>query len=275
MNIRDLARNGLPLQEIMLIDMHCHIGAYNNLYIPYLDEDEQIIQYNKTMESVGVNYSAISMLRGLASGILGSNLDLYNYMQNDEKLLGWVTYIPSLVNESLDVAERCFALSKQYIGIKVHPEINRYPITDQNYIPMWEYANDKGLIVLAHAWGAHSEPSMFREIAATYTNTKILLGHCGGREPEISVAIQLANQFDNIYLDLNGAFIYSRIWLENIVQRADTAKILFSSDTMFNNICWEIGHVAFAKIPDSVKLDILGLNAKRLLAGNICKKSKS
>ncbi|RAV22544.1 amidohydrolase family protein [Paenibacillus contaminans] len=267
MNILDLARNGLPFENITLIDMHCHFGPYNSCYIPCLDESEQAVQYKRTMERMGVNYSAVSMLRGLASGELEATLDLYGFMQKDEKLLGWVTYIPSLIPESLDMAERCFPLTKRFIGFKVHPEINRYPITGKDYIPMWEYAHEKGLLVLAHAWGVHSEPSMFREIAAKYPNAKILLGHCGGREPEISVAIGLANEFGNVYLDLNGAFIYSRVWLEAIVRKADTAKILFSSDTIFNNICWEIGHVAFADIPESVKLDILGLNAKRLLAG--------
>jgi len=267
MDMMELARKGLPFEDIFLVDMHCHLGAYNSYYIPYLEESEQALQYRRTMEKMGVNYSVVSMLRGLASGELSANLDLYNFMQQDEKLLGWVTYIPSLINESLDIAERCFALTNRFIGFKVHPEINRYPIFGPDYIPMWEYAHERGLIVLAHAWGANSEPSMFREIAAQYSNAKILLGHCGGREPEISAAIQLANQYEQVYLDLNGAFIYSRLWLEHFVQRADTSKLLFSSDTMFNNIFWEIGHVAFADIPEAVKVDILGLNAKRLLTG--------
>lgn len=271
-SISDLARNGLPLEGIMLIDMHCHLGPYSSLYIPYLNEDEQVVHYQKTMKSMGVDYSAVSMLRGLASGDLTSNLDLYKYMQHDKKLLGWVTYIPSLARESLDIADRCFSLSSQYIGIKVHPEINGCSINDESYIPMWEYANDRGAIVLAHAWGPHSDPSMFRGIAAEYPNATILLGHCGGLEPEISVALQLANEFDNVYLDLNGAFIYSRVWLESIVPKVDSSKLLFSSDTMFNNICWEIGNVVFANIADSVKLDILGLNANRLLSERLHRK---
>ncbi|MBO9605051.1 MAG: amidohydrolase family protein [Paenibacillaceae bacterium] len=263
--VAELAQSGLPLHDITLIDMHCHLGAYPNLYLAYADEDEQLVHYTRTMARVGVDYSVISMLRGLASADLQANLDLGAYMLQDPKLLGWITYIPYLPEASLDAAARCLALTKQFIGFKVHPEINRYPIAGPGYAPMWEYADQAGLIVLSHAWGAHSEPSMFRELAARYPNARILLGHCGGREPELSIAIELANRFDNVYLDLNGSFIYSRTTAERFVREADTSKLLFSSDTIYNNICWEIGNVAFADIPESIKLDILGRNAKRLL----------
>lgn len=265
MEVAELVKNGLPLKEITLIDMHCHIGNYNNLYLPYPDEEEQLVHYRRTMERAGAVYSVVSMLRGLASGDLSANLDLAAHMREDPKLLGWVTYIPYLPELSIDTADRCFSLTKQFIGFKVHPEINRYPIEGPDYIPMWEYANDRGLLVLSHAWGPHSEPSMFRELAARYPNAKILLGHCGGREPEISAAIDLANRFDNVYLDLNGAFIYSRVRMEDFARTANPDKLLFSSDTMFNNIFWELGNVVFAPISEEMKRNILGLNAKRLL----------
>ncbi len=266
MKLKDFAELGLPIRNSLIIDVHCHLGAPSNSYIPYVSETEQLRAYKETMDSVGVNYSVISMLRGLFTDDLEANLELAEMMKDNADLFGWVTYIPALPNLSIQMAERCFSLSNRFVGIKAHPEINAHPLGGKGYEPMWEYADSKGLILLLHTWNTpNSDPSQLSDILKRYKNIKVLIGHCGGEEPAITTAIHLANKFDNVFLDLTGSFYYSGKRLEEYILRTDASKLLFSSDMTFNNVCWEIGHILYANIADSIKEQILGLNAKHLL----------
>ncbi|MFC5407598.1 amidohydrolase family protein [Cohnella soli] len=265
MRFSEYAEEGLPLRDILVIDTHCHLGCSPNPFIPYADENEQLIHFQRSMNRVGVDYAAISMMRGLYTDELEANLDLAEMLKTNSNLLGWATYIPYLSDKSLRIAEQCLSASDRFIGLKVHPEVNDYRIDQEKYAPMWEFADERGLLVLAHAWGANSDPSLFAEIPARYRNMKLLLAHLGGVEPAITTSLQLANRYDNVYLDLTGSLISSRCTLKQFTERTDPDKLLFSSDMTFLGLYSEIGNVLYADIPDSVKERILGLNAKRLL----------
>lgn len=265
MRLSEYAEEGLPLRDVLVIDIHCHLGCPSNPFVPYADEKEQLVRFRKSMDRVGVDYAAISMLRGLSTDELEANLDLAGMMKENDNLLGWVTYIPYLSDKSLHIAEQCLAASDRFIGLKVHPEVNQYRIDQEKYEPMWEFADEKGLLVLAHAWGPNSDPALFADIPARYKNMKLLLAHLGGVEPAITTSMQLANRYDNVYLDLTGSFISSQCTLKQFTERTDSDKLLFSSDMTFLSLYSEIGNVLYADVPDSVKERILGLNAKRLL----------
>lgn len=267
MQLKDYAEAGLVLQDICVIDIHGHLGSPPDPFVPYHDEDDQVKQFTKTMAHVGVDYAAVSMLKGLFTDELEINLDLANLMETYRNILGWATYIPWLHNKSLDIADQCFTVSDRFIGMKIHPQVNRCRIDDARYIPFWEYANDKGLLVLVHTWShcAYSNPAMLRDIAEKYKDVVVLMGHSGGADPGITTAIDLSNQYENLYLDLTGAFLYSTKSLDYFVARANTDKLLFSSDATYNNLTWEIGNILYSRVSDDIKEKVLGLNAKRLL----------
>lgn len=181
--LRHAAEHGLSHKDILLIDVHGHLGAHPDPYIPEQGENEQLILFNRTLERVGVDYVIISMLRGLNMGELQANLDLAHLMKSNRKLLGYITYIPFMQQESLAIADQCFQISDRFVGMKIHPDVNQYPIDGPLYIPLWEYANAKRLIVLVHTWGEspYADPVRLYEIANTYKDTIILIGHSSVR----------------------------------------------------------------------------------------------
>lgn len=267
MNLREYAEQGRVLDQFCVIDIHGHLGSPVDPFIPYHSEEEQLVHFSQTMKRVGVDYAVISMIRGLFTDELEANLDLARMMETNRHILGWVTYIPYLQQKSLDIADRCFQLSDRFVGMKIHPDINRYPINGSLYDPLWEFADAKGLLVLVHTWGlgGNSNPLLLEEIAKKYKNVTILIGHSGGMGPAIPAAIDLANKYDNLYLDLTGAFLYSMKTLEYFAAKADHEKLLFSSDATFNDLTWEIGNILYSRVSDELKEKVLGLNAKRLL----------
>ena len=265
MLLKDYAENGLPLKDIFVVDMHCHLGQYYDYYIPFSDEREQFSEFVRTMDRMGVNHSCISMIRAI-NGNLETNYTLAEYMGQEDRIFGWITYSPHTPEQSLEVIEKCLGMNKRFIGVKIHPAWNSYALNWPDYYPLWEYADSKGLMILSHTWyEPNCDPALLKDIAGKYKNITFLLGHSGGQEPGITHAVDLVNSTDNVYMDLTGAFIYSNVWLENYAKRVDVKRMLFSSDTVFNNIGWEIGNILYSRIPDEAKLDILGLNAKRLL----------
>ncbi|WP_135547897.1 amidohydrolase family protein [Paenibacillus cymbidii] len=271
MLLKDYAENGLPFADIPVIDVHGHLSAAANPYIPYPNEEDQAVRFLETLDSVGVDYAIVSMQRGFGTNELDANLDLAKIMTRHPRLLGWVTYIPFLPQPSLDIADACYAVSDRFVGMKIHPDANRCAIGGPEYAPLWEYADARGLRVLTHTWGQspYSNPEQLHDIARRYPNVAVLIGHSGGRGTAIETAIALANRYDNLYLDLTGAFLYSSWTLERFVRKADPDKLLFSSDATYNDVTWEIGNIAYARVPEEVKEKVLGLNAKRLLKGVI------
>lgn len=271
MKLKDYAEQGCPLDPFFVVDIHSHLGAHPDPYIPYTKEDEQIQRFDQTMSRVGIDFAVVSMLRGLNTGELEANLDLARLMKTYRKVLGWCTYVPQMARRSLDVAEHCFRESDRFIGMKIHPDVNTYPINGPLYDPLWEFADARQLLVLVHTWGTggNANPGLLRDIMERYHHVKVLIGHSGGMGGAIDLSINLANKYDRLFLDLTGAFLYSQRRLEYFAERADHDKLLFSSDAIFNGMAWEIGNILYARVPDALKEKVLGLNARRLIASFI------
>ncbi|QNK59525.1 amidohydrolase family protein [Paenibacillus sp. PAMC21692] len=266
--LKDAGKHGIPLNDVLVIDVHGHLGVHPDPFVPEHDEKIQAGLLNPILERVGIDYIIVSMLKGLNIGELEANLYLAELMQSYRKILGYITYIPSMISESLTIAEQCFRLSDRFVGMKIHPDVNKYPINGSGYMPLWEYANEKELIVLVHTWNQspYANPELLHDIARTYKDATILVGHSGGMGHGITTAIDLSNNYDNVYLDLTGAFIYSGKSLVFFVQQTSSDKLLFSSDSIYNNVAWEIGNILYSRVSDEIKLKVLGLNAKRLLS---------
>jgi len=272
MLLKEYAEQGKPLADTLVIDVHSHLGFSPSIYMPFAgDEYEQAAYFTSMLDQVGVDYAIVSMLRGLFTNELEANLDLAGLMKVHRKLLGYVTYIPSLRQKSLDIAEQCFTRSDRFVGFKIHPDLNKYPINGPDYAPMWEYADTKGLLVLIHTWSQcpYSDPARLFDIAEKYKNVTVLIGHSGGFGPGVTTAIELSNKYENMYLDLTGVFLCSNRTLDYFVCKANPDKLLFSSDSAFNSLTWDIGNILCSRVSEEIKAKVLGLNALRLLKGFI------
>ena len=77
-------------------------------------------------------------------------------------------------------------------------------------------------------------------------------------------SIGLANQYKNVYLDINGS-LYSQIWLEELVSLASIEKFIFSTDQVFNDPRIILGRVLLSDIKDTDKKAILCRNFEEVL----------
>lgn len=166
-------------------------------------------------------------------------------------------------------------------GIKFHPMIQHIYPDDKRLYPLYEFCQEKGLVILWHAGIVtlgfkyqigepllvrYSDPLGFDQVAFDFPELKICIAHLGGNY--IYTALVLAEKHENIYLDTAFlTFFAPRFFppvkpedmITHAVKVAGADKILYGCEGVSPQ------HVLNANISDSDKEKILGLNAVKLL----------
>jgi hypothetical protein len=157
------------------------------------------------------------------------------------------------------------------LGIKIHPVMHNCPATSDKYVPVWERANAKKLMVLSHTWGASGGcgANDMRVIAEKYPDVRLLLGHsCYGAWEEV---IKLSAEFPNVYMELTAAYhVYGLI--EWMCREAGAEKVLFGTDYPWFDPMVTIGCVVYAHIREDEMRNILHGNAHHLIQEQLAAK---
>ena len=147
-------------------------------------------------------------------------------------------------------------------GIKFHISINKTSFVSPKYEPAFEYANEKGIPILMHTYGADALASL-APAADKYKNINFIAAHSEVGIESVERIADVVNSRENFYVDtaLAGA---SEGSIETLAKYVDTKKILYGTDIAFYSPNFTFGRIVMADIEDEVKLDILGRNAARL-----------
>ena len=248
MNLKEKGWRGLPLDDTLVIDAHCH---YMNPWISDIGE------YIRKMDLVGVD----KMCMTFSSGELDKTEKFRKAYPN--RILAYQWYDPPIKGEEAEVGN--WVDKQGFIGYKIHPNVGCSP-NKEGYVPVWEAADRKKAVVLCHTWypSAYCDPAMFMEAAERYPSAQIILGHCGGSLDGMILSVEATNKYENIYMELdNAAHHYKE--LEYLVKHVDISKILFGSDFSTEDFATHLGPILFADIKEEDKEKILGLNMKEML----------
>jgi len=251
----------LPLKGETIIDAHTHMGPYFNFHIPNNDADGMV----KVMDRLGISLACTSPHAGITPDFRLGNDIAYKAMQDyPGRFFGYITINPNYPEDIPQELERCYNRSMR--GIKIHPSSHGYPANGANFSPMWEFAQEKGLPVLAHSWAGdgNCSPTVLGKVAEQYPSVTIILGHSGGTMSGYYESIEVAKKRENIFLETCCSTVIYGI-IEMLVNKIGADRILFGSDMPFVNANAQIGKILYAKISDEDKRKILGLNMARVL----------
>ncbi len=156
-------------------------------------------------------------------------------------------------------------------GIKFHAEYQNFILDDDRMLSIYDYALNKGLILLHHAGfdpafstPVKSSPKQFARIGKLLGGGIIIAAHFGGHMQWDDVEEYLAGS--NIYLDTSMGFdYYSKEQFLHIVKKHGSDKVLFASDSPWSNAESEIKQITNLSLSKSSIDAILGGNAKRIL----------
>lgn len=260
-----LAKEGLPLRDILVIDIHAHLGPCALMHIPENDARSIVA----VMDRAGVDRACISSLMSIGPDYRqGNELVARAIADFPARFIGYVTVNPHYVHDIVPELKR-WAGHKGMKAVKIHPADHHYPANGARYRPVFDWAAEHGLPILSHTWGERAEaelcsPTLFGPLAEAYPHLNFILGHAGGTLLGYYRAVEVAKQWPNIYLDLTGSFQAMGI-VEYFVAQIGADRVLFGSDVPFLNLMAGLGKVLYARLTTEEKKKILGLNAARLL----------
>jgi predicted TIM-barrel fold metal-dependent hydrolase len=90
------------------------------------------------------------------------------------------------------------------------------------------------------------------------------MGHAGGEVAGIRKSIDIGRRFPNVYLDLVGSAMYAGM-IEEVIGGAGPDRLLFGTDCTFFDARPQVGRIAFAAVPETVKRQVLGENMRHVL----------
>ena len=263
MSIADKVKDGLPLEDVLIIDAHAHLGACadGRMYIPTPDADTMV----RLMDRMGVDLACINASVTSPDYRKGNDLTAEAVRRYPDRFVGLARVNPHYPDEVRPELERCFE-ELGMKGIKIHPTCNDYPVDGEGYEEVWRFASERRTFVLSHTWYNSStcSPRMFASLAERYPDVTIILGHSGGNPKGYMEAIGVARRYPNVYLDLCGSLI-TGAWVKRIVEAVGAEKVLYGTDFPFIDPFYEFGKVCFAGIGEEEKRRVLGLNMAEIL----------
>lgn len=263
-SLAHLVRAGRDLREagLEIVDAHAHLGPYRNFYIPENDAAGLV----RVMDRCGVAITCLSAHMALGPDwIAGNRLTAEAVAQFPDRLVGQAVANPHQPERI--AAELAFTFDQLgFRAVKLHPDLAAYSIDGDGYRPAFEFAAERGCLVLVHSFHAsrYCDPPMFGKLAERYPNIPIMLVHSGSMTAAFPGAIAVAKAHPNLYLDLSGSY-NTGPWIVRLVREAGAERVIFSSDIPFIDLRYCLGRVLFAGLNPAEQALVLGGNIRRLL----------
>ncbi|MBT4818612.1 MAG: amidohydrolase, partial [Lentisphaerae bacterium] len=252
----ETARQGLPLMNSAVLDLHGHFGRYAQA-IPDLTAKGLV----GVLDRVGVKSIVVSHMQCISWHASEGNDEVLEATRaHPGRILGYALAFPVFSAAARHELER--RLGEGFVGLKLHNS-NGIPYNHPGYADALALANERRLPVLLHTWGTQQDFEIVRELAGRYPDCAFLMAHAGAGDGA-KRCIQLAGEFEHVYLDT--AFSAGpRGLVEELVAGAGAGKVVFGSDCYFFSLTQQIGKVVGSRISDEEKRCILAGNAEAIL----------
>lgn len=256
--IAQILSKGKPLQNYEIIDCHAHLGQWFNFNTPRYDGKSLV----DVMDILGIDKMCISALLSIGPDFVAGNEWVSQVVKRyPGRFFGYIGVDPHYPKINFKEIHRHW--EKNMNAIKTHPETHDYAPDGREYRRVYEFLQEKKGLVLSHVWGVDAVKT-FGKLAGEYDDVIFILGHSGGKPKAIYEAIEVANKYKNIYLDLTGSYHYEGI-VELMTNEVGADRVLFGTDAPFLDARPAVGRVGYADISDEEKMKIMGKNMKNIL----------
>jgi len=248
------------LDDCPIYDMHGHMGHWPAIYMP--SQSPQAMLHS--MDNAGVKMLCFSSHEALFSPDTGNDVTAAAVRRWPDRFRGYMV----INGNYMDIVEHDLArfdsLRDVFVGFKFLAGYHGVPIDDARYDKVWDFANERKLIVLSHTWGNNNlnGPKQIRNVVEKHPEVRFLMGHsCHGAWEE---AVRLATQFPNVYCELTAVFECNGT-IELFVEHGAAERTVFGVDLPWFSPLHGLGCVLSADITDEDRHNILHRNAEKLL----------
>ena len=161
-------------------------------------------------------------------------------------------------------------------GIKVHPVLQQFHMSDRRMWPVYETCQELGIPVLSHSGPArgpiqYSEPRAFADALSAFPNLTLVLAHLGGGAWE--QALEIAEAYPNAYFDCCEVIEWtgapnapSDMQMAQLIKDIGPERVMMGSDFPTYDLDHSVERVMeLPLLSDEEKEAILGANAARIL----------
>jgi len=244
-----------------VIDMHGHMGRWRGIWFPGAEPEAMV----RTMDRCGVRLLLFCHHAALFCPEVGNAANVRAVGKFPDRLRAYLAINPHYPEAIAGDLAGFDGRRDVFAGLKLLASYHQVPWDAPAYEPAWKFADDRGLIVLAHTWGgsAFDGTDQVRKAAGAYPGARLILGHALHGAWDDAVAV--GREFPNVHLDLT-AVLDDRGVVERFVAAGLSEKLLFGTDLPWFDPHHGIGAVLSAEISDDDRHNILHRNAERLLA---------
>ena len=247
----EFGRTGRPL-DFPVLDVHAHIGNFGPVVSPSLEN--QVAE----MDRLGVAAALVSSIEGIYGDIgWGNDQAAEAATRFPGRFFAYCHVSAQYPELMLPELERCFK-SPVFKAIKVY-QVGT-PYDHALFEPVWAFARERRLPVLAHTWGGNV--TGLDKAAEKHPGTPFLAGHSGSAFA-YQAYVDMAKRAPNFYLDLTYSREHTNM-IEHFVEQVGPDRIVWGSDAPTFSMSHQLGKVLFARISDDAKRALLGGTARRL-----------
>jgi len=236
---------------VEIIDAHAHVGRFGSWANVSCTDSELLDK----MDAANVEKAIL---------FAPDNLSVRNaVIAHPKRFVGYVWPNPhesgalSLVREAVK--------DWGFRGIKLHPLVHAFLPTDEEVLPIMDFARRERIPVAIHSGHPpFSLPWSIGELAEMYPDVRIVMLHMGhAHGVYIQAAINTAKRHDNIILETAGVSMHSKI--KEAVEKVGEERVVFGSDYPFHDYSVELQKVKVAGLTRRQEELVLRSNAKKLL----------
>jgi predicted TIM-barrel fold metal-dependent hydrolase len=244
-----------------IVDLHGHVRADAPPDERFPDADGIVAAMDRT----GI---AIACVSALWDGQAGNDIAARAADRYPRRLVP-VAYANPEWPDVRGELKRCFDELDMSM-IKIHPgprdkDIDDGPVDRDRYDPVWEFADDREALVLAHATGSEQQCEAFRRIATNYPEMTLMLYHAGKSWDHVDNFLAVAEACPNVALEITYSYRVDGI-IEYLVEQAGADRVYFGTDIGVRAPESQVGWAAYARVTDEERRSVMRDNGLRLLS---------
>ena len=247
------------MTETPVIDFHAHSGKWTSYGILGGTPDHFV----QVMDAAGVDKVSVNCIF-YGEARRGNDVTAGYVRAFPDRFIGVGFVTPRYPSEAIPELERCFD-ELEFRFLKVYPVYYDKPLDDPSYAPIYEWCNERGIIIMSHSQYEHkTRPFRFARLAERYRNITWVLAHSGNNMDGQIESVEAAQSAPNIYLETCTSMAEHGT-IEFLVEGAGEDRVLYGSDLPILDARHQLARIVTADISDEAKRKILGLNAVKLL----------
>ena len=253
------------------IDVHGHFGTLDQGNGGLVNQLKSggIEVVCRRAEAVNIQLTVVSALRALnpyGGEVTGGNEIAREAAESHSAVRFWAVLNPR-IRETYKQVESLLThpLCK---GIKIHPELHGYHISDHGD-EIFEFAAGHKTIITSHTGQPNSFPEKFIPYANRHSEVSLILCHLGNSsDGNFSRQVHALKQAEagNVYTDTSSAASMNSGLIEWAVSQVGANRLLFGTDTPLYFVACQKARIEHAEIDEKAKSAILFENAARLLS---------